>query len=222
MSCADSFSTRRVRRSRATRSDVTTCTMFWRYVNRKIPPATATNSVTSGPTMRSPATNASMALDRILGTSRFNALAATVKPTIANTRRLYGTSSAVNLGPAGSVVSLGSGEGGTSLGNHVRIRWRDVGLRRDDVLERVPALPCPADDRKIHPAVVRRRPGGVDYMHAVLSGAAAGRVCLRAWHCHQLAVASPGPAARRVVDRVQRGGPVVVHRTVTSMEAGER
>src|SRR5258708_7458165 len=52
-------------------------------------------------------------------------------------------------------------------------------LPRHDFPERLPALPGPADDGPPRIALVRRRPGGVDHLHAVLpDGAARGiRLC---------------------------------------------
>ena len=53
-------------------------------------------------------------------------------------------------------------------------------LRRHHLPVVVPAVPGAAADRAPDPALVRRQRGGVDHLHAVLPGAAAGRLCLRA------------------------------------------
>ena len=57
---------------------------------------------------------------------------------------------------------------------------RSDAVRRDDLPVLVPAVPGAAADRAADPAVVRRQRRGVDHLHAVLPGAAARRLRLRA------------------------------------------
>ena len=87
-------------------------------------------------------------------------------------------------------------------------------LRRDHLPVLVPAVPGAAADRAPDPALVRRQRGGVDHLHAVLPGAAARRLRLRALpECGcaeparagdpQRAAASPRVA--HAADRAERG-----------------
>src|SRR5581483_1506986 len=75
----------------------------------------------------------------------------------------------------------------------------------------VPALPSPAAGREDHPAVVRRIGRGVDRVHAVLPGAAAPRLLLRARRdaLADLAAAEDRPlAAACRGDRPSLSGPL--------------
>ena len=70
-------------------------------------------------------------------------------------------------------------------------------VRRADLPGRVPAVPGSADDRPVYPPVVRRDARGVDHVHGVLPGAAAGRVRLCAPEHLPPAPADAGDPARR-------------------------
>ena len=77
-------------------------------------------------------------------------------------------------------------------------------IRADDFYRSIPALPGAAPYREIYPAVVWRRAGGLDDLHVVLPGAAAGGLCLRALHFALAQAAhaghrTPGPAGGRPV-----------------------
>ena len=50
---------------------------------------------------------------------------------------------------------------------------------RDDFPQRVPAVSGAAAVEQVHSAVVRRNPGGLDDLHAVLPDVAVRRICVR-------------------------------------------
>src|SRR5438128_5896380 len=96
-------------------------------------------------------------------------------------------------------------------------RLRGPPLRRRDPGRLLPAVPGPADDRAVHPAVVRRQPGCVDDLPPVLPSGAPSWLCLRALLGRPGRAAAAGAGPCRAARCVARGAP---HRSLARVEGG--
>src|SRR6476646_5013455 len=94
---------------------------------------------------------------------------------------------------------------------------RHAGVCVDDFYRGLPALPGAASDCEVHPAVVWRRAGGLDDLHVVFPGIAAGRLRLCAF---PLTLAETPRTGLGAFDRPGRGSGTAADHSICNLETG--